>query len=412
MNLKYWLQRSSWALLDQGLFAASNFILNVILARWLGAEGYGAFAISYTVFLFVGVIHTSLITEPMLVFGSGRYQHQSAGYVACLLKIHWSFAWVGCACITAFAGLAYWSTASRGPIFLLAALSGLLLYPWLLRRASYLPTRPKFAAEGGAFYLLMLLGIVFALRHFGMLSALTGLMAMGAASLMAGALIQWRLTHSGELDTEIPPTRGEILCEHWNYGRWALFTSILGWIPGNLSMLILPIWGGTEASGQLKAASNLILPVQQLLAAAGPLILPMLVRTRTDPNFRIRVHWMAAGFALPTLLWTLLLVMIGTPLSQWLYQGGFPISRPLLIFLGLQTTLSAALLIFTAALRALELPKLTSYGYAISCLLSLLIGVPLTAIYGVEGAAAGCLIAVAANGLVMASIFRNTFKDR
>jgi O-antigen/teichoic acid export membrane protein len=400
-----WMGRSFWAILDQGLFALSNFILNVILARWLGAESYGSFAIAFTIFLLVGVVHTSLIIEPMLVFGSGRYRESQSAYLSSLLKLHWSWGWLGCAALTGIAGLAYWGNPARGPILAIALLTGTLLYQWLLRRACYLPTRPRIAAEGGALYLLLMLGGIFLMRETGRLSAISGLITMGLASLAAGVLLQWRLTASRSLSVEAAPPRSEMLRQHWTYGRWALFTSVLGWVPANVFMLILPLWGGNAASGDLRAANNLILPVQQLLAAAGPMLLPLLVRSQAHPKFRQRVLWLALGFMIAPLAWAILLGTIGPWIGEWLYDGGFQLSRQLLILLSVQTIIAAGVLVIATGLRAMELPKLAFRGYATACGLSLAAGIPLTAYQGVEGAALGILIAVVGNAAVMLHAF-------
>ena len=399
--------RSTWALLDQGLFAVSNFALNIVLARWLGADAYGAFAIAFTVFLFVGVVHSSLLTEPMLVFGSGRYRDSLSGYFSSLLKLHWTWGWLLAAGLTAVAAIPFWGGPSREAILVLAALTGLLLYQWLLRRACYLETRPRFAAEGGALYLLLMLGGIAGLHQAERLSAVGGLLVMGGASLIAGMFLQHRLARARVFSDGASPDRAEILRQHWSYGSWALLTGILGWVPGNIAMLVLPIWGGTAASGELRAATNLILPVQQLLAAAGPLLLPLLVRSRDHPQFKRRVLGLATVFMIAPLVWALFLGTFGSGLSLWLYDGGFEISSVVLLLLGVQATVAAGVLVAATGLRAMEQPSLVSRGYATACVLSLGVAIPLTASHGVEGAALGGVIAVLGNAAVMLHALRH-----
>jgi hypothetical protein len=84
-----WLGRGAWAITDQGLFALSSALLNILLARWLLPLEYGAFVIAYSVFLFIGACHTSLFTEPMLVFGSDRYAASLPCYMRVLVRGHW-----------------------------------------------------------------------------------------------------------------------------------------------------------------------------------------------------------------------------------------------------------------------------------------------------------------------------------
>ena len=89
--IKLWAGRGFWAVMDQGLFATSNLILNILLARWITPVEYGAFTVSYTIFLWLGTFHTALITEPMLVFGAGKYKECFLDYLRVLLRWHWLF---------------------------------------------------------------------------------------------------------------------------------------------------------------------------------------------------------------------------------------------------------------------------------------------------------------------------------
>jgi hypothetical protein len=65
--------------------------LNVLLARWLVPQDYGAFTVAFAVFLLIGTFHTALLTEPMLVFGPSRYEGRFSEYLGALLYGHLSF---------------------------------------------------------------------------------------------------------------------------------------------------------------------------------------------------------------------------------------------------------------------------------------------------------------------------------
>src|SRR5690606_25728151 len=82
------LGKGFWAVMDQGLFAFSNFLVNILLARWLAPESYGAFSIAFSLFLVLGTFHTALLTEPMLVFGASKYRYSFAEYLRVLLRGH------------------------------------------------------------------------------------------------------------------------------------------------------------------------------------------------------------------------------------------------------------------------------------------------------------------------------------
>src|SRR4051812_8746383 len=83
-----WLTKGGLAIADQGVFAASNFLLNILLARWLAPENYGAFALVFSTYLSLLLMHNALFTTPMLVFGQGKYREHFAAYLGVLLRCH------------------------------------------------------------------------------------------------------------------------------------------------------------------------------------------------------------------------------------------------------------------------------------------------------------------------------------
>ena len=86
-----WLRGGVWSVLDQGLFAGANFVVNILLARWLSPEAYGSFAIAFSAFLLAGTLHGGWFVEPMLVFGAGKFESRFPAYVRMLLREHGRF---------------------------------------------------------------------------------------------------------------------------------------------------------------------------------------------------------------------------------------------------------------------------------------------------------------------------------
>src|ERR1035438_3487461 len=100
-----WVGKGSLAVLDQGLFAISNFLINVLLARWLAPADYGAFALAYSVFLLLLVFHNAMFSGPMLVFGPGKYRERFPEYLGILLRGHFALMLPGAALLAAAAFL-------------------------------------------------------------------------------------------------------------------------------------------------------------------------------------------------------------------------------------------------------------------------------------------------------------------
>src|SRR3989441_2730697 len=83
-----WLGRGFSALADQGLFAGAGFATNVLLARWLPPENYGAYALALSIFLFISGFHNALVLEPMSVLGPASYGASLPTYLRTVLRLH------------------------------------------------------------------------------------------------------------------------------------------------------------------------------------------------------------------------------------------------------------------------------------------------------------------------------------
>ena len=400
-----WAGRGFWAVMDQGLFATSNFILNILLARWLTPAEYGAFAVAYTIFLLLGTFHTALITEPMLVFGSGKYKDCFFQYLRVLLRGHWLF--------TAIVGLLFAAAAlvfvvtTHSPLtsvfFGLAIASPFILFQWLMRRACYVNLQPQFAACAGAVYMaLMLLG-AYGLYHFTWLGAATALGIMALSSLVSGMWLVKRLTPIQE--SRYPGTlQQDSRQDHWKYGKWALGTAMLTWIPGNINYLLLPIWGNLQDAGAYRALLNLFLPVMHITTALGGFLIPTFVNARSSAKFSKLICRLLILFVVtPTIYW-LILGLTAEPLIRFLYAGKYVEFSKLLWIAGLIPIISAVVAVSGAVLRALELPDKVFIAYACSTATMLTIGVGLLIMLGVRGALIGWLLSYAVTGAVLLSM--------
>src|SRR5437667_8391167 len=83
-----WLGKGVWAILDQGLISSSNFLIGILLARWLLPEQYGAFALAFEIFSMLALSYQAMILEPMAVFGPSTYGNRTGEYMGTMLWVH------------------------------------------------------------------------------------------------------------------------------------------------------------------------------------------------------------------------------------------------------------------------------------------------------------------------------------
>src|SRR5207245_2789438 len=78
----------SWTVIDQALLGFSNFAANLVLARWLPPDQYGGYVAASAVFWMIMSAHGGLLSEPMMVFGSGRFRDRLPSYFSVLAVFH------------------------------------------------------------------------------------------------------------------------------------------------------------------------------------------------------------------------------------------------------------------------------------------------------------------------------------
>ena len=400
-----WAGRGLWAVADQGLFAISNFAMGVLLARWLSPAEFGGFSVAYALFLFLGVLHTALLTEPMLVFGSAKYASAFPGYLARLVKWHWVVAGVG-GVVLALAGLllqVVWSSPVAPTVISIGLMAPFILLPWLARRACFARLQPQWAAIGGGIYLLLMLLGALALFSTGSLSAVTATLLLGACGLVVGAGLVHALIRGrrrGRGDADVREVR-EVLADHWRYGRWALLASAVGWFPSNIYVLLLPAEGGLALSAALRALMNLVMPVLHAVGALSTLLLPSLVRVRETPAFRTALVTALVLFTGGTVVYWLLVATFANPLLTLLYKERYAEHAHLMWSLGALPVVAAIAGVLGAAVRALERPSdafIASLGAAGT---AATLGLWLVFRYGIAGAITGLIASSLATGLVL-----------
>jgi O-antigen/teichoic acid export membrane protein len=388
-NLK-WIARGAWAIADQGFFALANVLLNVLLARWLAPAEYGAFAVAYSLLLFVGAFHTAFLTEPLLVFGPAKYARQTRTYLSALLRGHWALmaAGSGVILISGFVLQFSGATSLARAMFGLAVAAPFSLLMWFGRRAAYLRFQPRLASVASAGYLLLLLAGLSALAALHAVSIFSAMAITGAAGAIIGFWLLWRI-FSELPEEEKHSTPPAVFNDHWRYGRWASATSVLMWIPLNFFFLVLSLVINLEASAALKALSNLVLPLLQANAALGSLLLPaMVLRAGHGQQFR-RLLCSALGlFAGGACLYSIVIGTFSRLLVHLLYSGRYDAQTNLLWLLLIIPLLDGAMVVLASALRSLERPDLVFYAQFIVGGFVLIAGVICTRVSGLWGAAA------------------------
>ena len=410
-HLISWATRGCLAILDQGLFAGTNFLVNILLGRWLTPAEYGAFALAYSFFFLFSTFHSAVLTEPMMIFGPGKYTQHFREYVGILLCGHFSLM-LPCTVIMLVAasivGILY--PGAAGHAFLgLGVAAPLILLLWLVRQTFYIRLQPGWSAVGGVLYLVSVLALVFALRVQNRLSPMTAFLGMGLGALAASTFLLIRLRprwikKPGNL------AAAAVATEHWRYGRWSIASVAVQWFPSNIYYALLPASVGLAGSGAFRAFMNLAMPVLHSIGPLSSLFLPLLVQARQHDGPHLMTKRMksflgllVAGSAvyLGLLLYFRSDVLNLCYAGKYLDYGWLPV-----FFVGLLPITVSLSAVMGCGLRAFERPDLLFWCYVGSSVVTLVAGVPLSARLGIAGALSGLLLSSLTTGLLALLFYR------
>jgi O-antigen/teichoic acid export membrane protein len=387
-----WAMKGGLALLDQGIFAGSNFVMSILLARWMPPEQYGAYAVAFAVFLFLVNVHQSLLLEPMLVFGSSVYRNSLRGYLKSLLLAHVVMSVVMSVglCTAAVVTLKFGqANALPGALVGIAVAAPTVLLFWVAKRIFYLKLSPAPSAAGAVLYCILVMGgLVLVYHHSHSLSPLAAFLLMGFSGLGASlALLAY-------LRRKLPKTTGaptlmETWHRHWRYGRWALAANVMMWVPINAFYPLLSKFSGMAQAGELKALMNFASPMLQACAALHTLLLPYSARVleqRPRDGVRVVLRRMTLLCVLCAIPYWMVLLLFRGPAFRILYSGRYTEVAYLLPVVALASVAGSAFFGPSIVLRSLEEPRLIFAAVTVSSLVSILIGIPLTRAWGVGGA--------------------------
>jgi O-antigen/teichoic acid export membrane protein len=366
----HWGHRALFAILDQGLFAGSSFAVNILLARWVSPESYGAFAIAYSGFLLLGTLHTAILTTPLLVFGGGEYSEEFGKYLRLLLFVHigltaaMSVILAGAAAILSWIGSAAVAQAFLG----LAPATPFILFICLLRAACYARLRPQWAAASGALYFLMLAAGLYGVYRSHLLSPATAFAVMAVGGLIAGFWLlmlldpRWwvglkfprvyrvratlrllRVITDGYVSPQATVERQDrweparALHDHFRFAKWQSASSTTAWLASNLHYFVLSSIAGLGTVAVMRVLDTMLVPYFHYQTALARLITPVLARRARNPRSelvpyatRIILLWTSQA----VIAYIVLRVFAGDVMSL-LYGGAYSRYRDLLAWYGL-----------------------------------------------------------------------------
>jgi O-antigen/teichoic acid export membrane protein len=404
-----WFRKSSLSVMDQGLVSGSNFVLNVLLARWMRPEQYGAYALGFSIFLLMTAMYQSLVLEPMSVLGPILYGDRPKRYLGALLRGQSLLLLAIAAALgiaAAIAGGFGRKTALSGALAGLAIASPAILLFWLARGACYLRANLYPVVQGAALYSALLLGGIVVVRRFWILNEFTAFLVIGLAS--AAISVHLLRALGPNLQTRDNPRPSEVSLEHWRFGRWELARAGFDWAGENISYSLTAAFLGMREVGELKAILTLFLPLSHIYTALRRLILPHLASVSGShgtvaANASVKKVNLLT-FAMSTVT-CLILVFFGRWIFHLLYGGKFMEVAYLVPWAALSLVVTAPISGFDMGLRALRSPATVFTASATGASVSAAFYIVGTRMFGLPGTIAANVSAGLVYTLITAFLY-------
>lgn len=397
-----WGARSALSFIDQALTSGAGLGVNLLLARWLPAGEYGAFAVAYAGCLFVSGFHNVLVVEPLSVLGPSRHGEKWKEYFRTQIAVHAILVGTLSAVMVTI-GLAI-GRILPGSSTVGAALGVGVALPFLLllllaRRMCYVAHRSWLAVLGSGANAVLVFGGFLALERFGKLSPFTAFVLMSASSGLAAELLLWKLgLVQGRWWRVSRRFCGRVIQENWTYGNWLTLTTVLSWFSVQAQVFLAANLLGLTSAGILRALQLPALLMSQVVGAGIQVMLPRLSWELGQGDFH-RLHRTAvATSAFLTTVGALLVVLLfifPSQTEQLCYGGKYKTHAWLLPVLGLAPVFTGFSSIFSFALRALGKSRYELLAYVLSSVTALVTGFVLMPRWGLPGAAASVVSSTA-----------------
>jgi hypothetical protein len=267
-------RESVLSLADQCVVSAVPFLITVLLGRWCGAEELGAYALGFTIVVFLFNAQMALISIPYTNQWRRRAKSDQDGFAGCALSQQLILATFACLALGIVAAL-LWLVGLQGRVntvlFAVAAFAPLMLLREFARRFAFAHLRMGTAlAIDCVVSGLQVAGIVL-LFVAGHLNAVTAFLALGLGAGVGSVsgLVAMRRSFSIRLGLLRQAVR-----EHWRFGRWVLAGMALTTLQCYLVHWLLALMSGTAGTGVYAACMTIVLVLNALLLGFGNVLGP------------------------------------------------------------------------------------------------------------------------------------------
>lgn len=383
----------NWALLDQAMVSGINFLVGILLVRYLGIEEYGQYVLAYMIVQFFMSVQNSLIIAPLFSIAPKLEKPELPTYYSATFVMQVALAIIiGCVFAIGASVLPGTITPSWLTLNLVVPIIACIVVIQLqdyVRRSLFSQGSFKRAffldliAYGGQVLLILIVVRV----HPSFEAALFSISATMLLSFVLG-LRYLNLAMPSRQEVHAVTKR------HWLSAKWLLGSAILQWLSGNYFLIVVGAVFGPAIVGGIRAAQNL-LGLSHILFQGLENVVPGAASRRFQTQGVSGLTSYLKKVALMMLLGTGLIAasaaIFSEPLLRLVYGAPNPSSVAAMIWFVPLYVLGATALPIRAGLRTLECTYPIFVAYALGAVLSVSVAHYLVSRYEINGAMGGML---------------------
>jgi len=375
-------------LADQGLVSGVNFLVGIVLARFLSVELFGLFSLAWMVIYFASGLQQSFLTAPL--FALTVKQKDTSSWFGRLASIQLllsilSFFFVIIALEIAYNFQPTWRFS--GVSIILSLLTGVYLFNDFARRILFVKHYP------GEAFKVDILGyglqpvFIVSLYLLDLLELWSALAAVLAAQCLSAFYILWVI----KPNFQFTGTRKTVL-ELWEYSKYLLATALLQWSSANYIILYAASILGPVAIGAIRVSQNLM-GVLNVLFQAMENIIPVrsaeALQRGGNQALQVYIKKTTLQLLIPVLLFLGGLALYSVEVIRLIYGEEYvPYSFVLVSFCGIYFLVFLGTLL-RFVIRTLEHNQLIFISYILTTVFSLLVGKILASSLGLSGVMIG-----------------------
>lgn len=386
-----WVRKGGWAILDQALFSGANFILSMLLARWLIPSEYGSYSIGFSIFLFVAGFQNAFLLEPMTIIGPSQHLGHLKDYNAVILRLQLCLSLlVSIVMLLLATVMKMMNNATLGNLFIIISLSSpFILLFWITRRIPYTEQKPSSATLGTLVYMILTISLLLIFRYYNQtLTPGLAYVILALASFIAALALFAALKINLSVDRQTVSAL-TVTFENWRYGKWIAITSIVYWLSGDIYILLSAGFLGLEEAAALKALQNLVMPLNQIITALGLVLLPWTagrLHQLSKHKMKKEILSISLIFSIVSVVYLFLLMTFSDTIIRLLYNQQYISYSWLLPYIGLASLITIFGSGYQIGLKSQQKSKAIFISYTVSAIAAITLGTFLIRMLGIKGA--------------------------